>query len=107
MLAMAGGGMLASKLGDAIHSTFFPVHAATGAKVLADEDDLDFSLPARFPLVWQRVYNSRNKHEGMFGRGWRTEFETFITTEGEQYCFHDVGGRELRFVPPAPGVQDF
>ncbi|EMA5682104.1 RHS repeat protein [Salmonella enterica] len=107
MLAMAGGGMLASKLGDAIHAAFNPVHAATGAKVLADEDDRDFSLPARFPLVWQRVYNSRNQHEGMFGRGWRTEFETFITTESGQYCFHDLSGRELRFVPPAPGVQDF
>lgn len=107
MLAMAGAGILGSKLGDAVQATSFPVHAATGAKVLADEDDRDFSLPARFPLVWQRVYNSRNRHEGLSGPGWRTEFETFITTEDEHYCFHDLSGRELRFVPPASGVQDF
>ncbi|WP_059245536.1 RHS repeat-associated core domain-containing protein [Escherichia albertii] len=107
MLAMAGGGMIASRMGEASRATFFPVHAATGAKVLSGEEDIDFTLPARFPLVWQRIYNSRNPHEGMFGHGWRTEFETFVTTENELCCFHDVGGRELRFDTPAPGIQQY
>ncbi len=107
MLMMAGGGMAINRLGNAINATFFPVHAATGAKVLGGEDDLDFTLPARFPLRWQRIYNSRNPEEGVFGRGWRTEFETFVRVQAGECCYHDVGGRELRFAFPPSGQQIF
>lgn len=114
LFLMAGGGMLMSRMGEevyqlgrAIYSLLFPVHAATGAKVLFGEEDLDFALPARFPLTWQRIYNSRNLHEGLFGQGWRTEFETFVSREGALCCFHDAGGRELRFDSPAPGIQHY
>lgn len=107
MLAMAGAGMLVNRLGNAINATFFPVHAATGAKVLGEEEDLDFTLPARYPLRWQRIYNSRNADVGLFGRGWRTEFETFVEVQDGECCYHDVGGRELRFATPPPGQQIF
>jgi len=36
-----------------------PVHAALGSKFLNCNQDLDIELPARFPLRWQRAYNSR------------------------------------------------
>lgn len=98
-----GAGMAAGMLGDAVHAASTPIHAATGAKVLADEDDVDFVLPARFPLRWQRIYNSRNTLDGLFGRGWRTPFETWVIHEDAQSCFYDEGGRELRFTPPAAG----
>lgn len=103
MLMMAGAGMLAGRMGNAVHAASMPVHAATGAKVLADEDDVDFVLPARFPLRWQRIYNSRNPQAGLFGEGWRTPFETAVTLEGAQSCFHDESGRELRFDALSPG----
>ncbi|MFU2318849.1 RHS repeat-associated core domain-containing protein [Rahnella sp. PCH160] len=103
MLMMMGAGMLSSKLAASVQSAFMPVHAATGAKVLAGEEDLDFVLPARFPLRWQRIYSSRNTAAGMFGTGWRTSFESRITLEGEMTCFHDESGRELRFASLAAG----
>lgn len=103
MLLMMGAGMLSSKLAASVQSAFMPVHASTGAKVLAGEEDLDFVLPARFPLRWQRIYSSRNTVAGMFGAGWRTPFETSLTLEGEMTCFHDESGRELRFASLAAG----
>ncbi len=103
MLMMMGASMATSKLAAATHAAFMPVHAATGAKVLAGEEDLDFVLPARFPLQWRRVYNSRNTATGMFGKGWRTPFETHLVHEGEKTCFHDESGRELRFASLAAG----
>ncbi|CAI0751716.1 RHS repeat-associated core domain-containing protein [Serratia quinivorans] len=107
---MIGGGLAAAganALGEAIHAAFNPVHAATGAKVLNGEEDIDLLLSARFPLVWQRNYNSRNRYQGLFGHGWRTPFEIWVDLAddgkgGVECCLHDETGRELRF--PLPEV---
>lgn len=107
MIMGMAAAMLASKIGESVRALWNPVHAATGAKVLSGEEDCDFELPARFPLIWQRIYNSCNPHEGLFGRGWRTAFETRVVREEEYTCFHDEGGRELRFVCPPPGEAGF
>ncbi|BED94693.1 RHS repeat-associated core domain-containing protein [Escherichia fergusonii] len=106
LMGMAAATM-ASKLGEAVRALWNPVHAATGAKILSGNEDLDFDLPARFPLRWQRIYNSRNRDEGLFGQGWRTAFETRVVRETEYTCFYDEGGRELRFVCPPPGEAGF
>lgn len=108
MLMTMGAGMIAGFGGNAVnaaHAAPTPVNAATGAKVLADKDDVDFVLPARFPLNWQRIYNSRNTAAGLFGRGWRTPFETWVAHEEELSCFYDEGGRELRFTLPEAGAR--
>ena len=65
--AAAGGGMLADMAVNAVFGSSHPVHAATGVKVLNDDDEIDFSLPGRFPLRWQRSYNSLTTREGLFG----------------------------------------
>ncbi|WP_425250603.1 DUF6531 domain-containing protein [Escherichia fergusonii] len=62
---------------------------------MSGNEDLDFDLPARFPLRWQRIYNSRNRDEGLFGQGWRTAFETRVVRETEYTCFYDEGGRNF------------
>lgn len=98
--------MLASKIGESVRALWNPVHAATGAKVLSGEEDCDFELPARFPLIWQRIYNSRNPHEGLFGRGWRTAFETRVVREEEYTCFHDEGGANSVLSVPRRVRQD-
>ncbi|HFT7667054.1 TPA: RHS repeat-associated core domain-containing protein [Serratia marcescens] len=71
-----------------------------------DEEDLDLLLPARFPLIWQRNYNSRNGYQGLFGHGWRTPFEIWVDLNDRdgviECCLHDETGRELRF--PLPEV---
>ncbi|PIJ45284.1 RHS repeat-associated core domain-containing protein [Tatumella sp. OPLPL6] len=64
-----------SIVGCILHSGH-PVHYASGAKFLFGEEDLDFIIEDRIPLLWQRHYNSRNTQSGIFGLGWSTEFET-------------------------------
>lgn len=80
-LAAAGGGMLADMAVNAVFGSSHPVHAATGVKVLNDDDELDFSLTGRFPLRWQRSYNSLTTREGLFGLGWATTFDSYLALE--------------------------
>ncbi|EEU8707890.1 type IV secretion protein Rhs, partial [Salmonella enterica] len=71
-----GINMMVQKAGSALNR---PVNAATGAKYLAGDDDVDFSLPGHFPLEWQRTYSSRDERtEGMFGQGWSVLYEVCL-----------------------------
>ncbi|RZI32750.1 RHS repeat-associated core domain-containing protein [Pseudomonas orientalis] len=68
-----------------------PVHAATGAKILGSDFDLDFSLPGLLPIDWQRFYNSRDvRRDGLFGAGWSVPYEVAV-----QILSHPDGGEEL------------
>ena len=100
-LASAGGGMLADMAVNAIFGSPHPVHAATGVKVLNDEQELDFSLPGRFPLRLQRSYNSLTSRAGLFGAGWSTVFDSYLVLTGDEACWFDETGRELRFTLPS------
>lgn len=102
MLYRAGGGMAADLLLNAAFASPDPVHAASGAKVLNGDDDLDFVLPGRLPLRWQRCYNSRSRTAGIFGRGWMTAFDSRIELRGDDALWLDETGRELRFTLPPP-----
>lgn len=58
------------------NATSNPVNAATGAKILGNEDDLDFSLTGILPIEWQRFYNSRDlRTNTLFGTGWSVPYE--------------------------------
>ena len=71
-----------------------PVHAATGAKVLGAEDELDFVLPGTLPIEWQRVYNSRDeRRDGLFGAGWSVAYEISV-----QVLEHPDGGDRLLYI---------
>ncbi|WP_193323321.1 RHS repeat-associated core domain-containing protein [Erwinia endophytica] len=85
-----------------------PVNYATGAKILADQDDLDFVLEDRIPLYWQRIYNSRNLTSGMLGTGWMMPFETrlirFRHEDGTlQFLWRDISGQALGLGEITPG----
>ncbi len=85
-----------------------PVNYATGAKILAGQEDLDFMLEDRIPLFWQRIYHSRNLTTGMLGTGWMLPFETrlirFKHDDGTvQFAWRDVTGQELGLGEIAPG----
>ncbi|KIQ57287.1 DUF6531 domain-containing protein, partial [Pseudomonas fluorescens] len=68
-----------------------PVHAATGAKVLGDVEELDFVLPGILPIDWQRFYNSRDeRREGLFGAGWSVAYEVRV-----EILLHPEGGETL------------
>ncbi|PWC09424.1 RHS repeat-associated core domain-containing protein [Brenneria corticis] len=99
-LAAAGGGMLADMAINAVFASSNPVHAATGVKVLNDDNELDFTLPGCFPLRWQRSYNSLTTRAGLFGLGWATAFDSYLMLDEGDVIFFDDTGRELRFALP-------
>ncbi|WP_017347507.1 RHS repeat-associated core domain-containing protein [Pantoea sp. A4] len=88
--------------------TAHPVNLATGAKLLATEEELDFILDDRIPLRWQRIYHSLNPAEGMLGRGWMLPWETRLLGErnanGTLYLrWRDQSGRECGLGAVEPG----
>ncbi|MBN2976468.1 RHS repeat-associated core domain-containing protein, partial [Pseudomonas lactucae] len=78
-----------------------PVHAATGAKVLGGDDELDFVLPGILPIDWQRFYNSRDERTGsLFGPGWSVSYEVCVAIQphpdgGETLIYTDEQGRPI------------
>ncbi|MEQ7922637.1 RHS repeat-associated core domain-containing protein [Xanthomonas sp. WHRI 1810A] len=86
-----------------------PVHAATGAKVLGDAEELDVFIPGIFPVAWQRFYNSRDtRTDGMFGAGWSVGFEISVCIEphpegGERLIYTDEQARSIDMGWVAPG----
>ena len=45
-----------------------PVNPISGAKILADQRERDFALPAVLPFAWQRTYSSALRLAGWLGR---------------------------------------
>ncbi|WP_268801098.1 RHS repeat-associated core domain-containing protein [Pseudomonas huanghezhanensis] len=79
-----------------------PVHAATGAKVLGDVEDLDFSIAGILPVDWQRFYNSRDtRDDSLFGAGWSVAFEVSVRIE-----LHPEGGERLIYTDEQARVID-
>lgn len=106
-------GQATNALTQAISGSPNPVHAATGAKVLGDDHDLDFILPGLLEIAWQRFYNSHDlRRDGMFGAGWSVPYEVSVElvphAEGGQsliYC--DEQGRRIDMGWIAPGAAVF
>ncbi|WP_256676638.1 DUF6531 domain-containing protein, partial [Pseudomonas sp. PICF6] len=95
---------VSSAMGAAANATMGssnPVHAATGAKVLGDVEEMDFVLPGILPIDWQRFYNSRDeRREGMFGAGWSVAYEVRVEIlphpeGGETLVYTDEQGRRI------------
>ncbi|MDT3607985.1 RHS repeat-associated core domain-containing protein [Cronobacter dublinensis] len=94
----------AGKVGSEARHTQHPVDIASGAKILAGGEDRDFTLEDRIPLIWQRIYNSRNLATGMLGTGWLLPFETrFFRLEDNTFIWRDMSGRDLGFGELNPG----
>ncbi|EMH4031912.1 RhsD protein [Klebsiella oxytoca] len=55
-----------------------PVDIVSGQKFLDGEDDLDFVLPSRLPVAWQRYWRSGNPGDGVLGRGWNLFWESSL-----------------------------
>ncbi|MEN5149352.1 RHS repeat-associated core domain-containing protein [Pseudomonas orientalis] len=78
-----------------------PVHAATGAKVLGGDEELDFVLPGVLPIDWQRFYNSRDERtDSLFGAGWSVPYEVCVEIRphpdgGETLVYTDEQGRPI------------
>ncbi|PIT18160.1 RHS repeat-associated core domain-containing protein [Snodgrassella alvi] len=107
-------GYIAGKAADAIKKGF-PVHLPTGAKLLAGAEELDFSVPAHFPIEWQRFYSSVDtRTHNIFGAGWSVpyEVEMEISPQPDGSCtavYIDEQGRriEIEAMQPGEGIRGF
>jgi len=108
-LAGVGISYITSKLTEAVQAASRPVHAATGAKVLGEDEELDFVLAAHLPLEWQRFYCSRDlRSNGLFGTGWSVGYEVELEVtpkpDGHVDCVYiDEQGRRIEIEPLRPG----
>lgn len=86
-----------------------PVHIATGTKLLAGDEDLDFVLPGRLPIVFQRVYNSLDvRSHTHLGTGWSNPFtaELHLGVDAQGLptaTYYGDDGRDIEFPAPPPG----
>ncbi|GKS73220.1 DUF6531 domain-containing protein [Acidovorax sp. SUPP950] len=81
-------GMAGEWLGRGFRSLIgYPVHPATGGKVLDGSRDTDFVLPGPLPIEWRRFYSNHDHRQGtVHGEGWSVPYDI-----------------ELHVVRPAPG----
>jgi RHS repeat-associated protein len=83
-----------------------PVSVAYGCKVLFDSLDLDFDMPGRLPLPWQRSYASDNAAIGILGQGWTLPLSLTIERSGPAGLTHtliDEAGRRVELGVLRPG----
>jgi len=55
-----------------------PVDVVSGQKFLDGDDELDFVLPSRLPVAWQRYWRSGNPADSVLGRGWSLFWESSL-----------------------------
>ncbi len=104
----AAGTVASGAVAAVVMQSAHPVNYATGAKILAGQEDLDFMLEDRIPLYWQRIYHSRNLTCGLLGTGWMLPFETRLIRikhdDGTfQFAWRDITGQALGLGEIAPG----
>lgn len=100
-IGAVAGGVIGESIKRATSSAH-PVHLTTGAKLLSGEEECDFILPGRLPLVWQRLYHSRNYRTGVLGLGWALPFEIRLRIETaktdptlDNIIYTDQSGRDV------------
>lgn len=70
-------GMAGEALGRGFRALIgYPVHPATGGKVLDGGIDTDFVLPGPLPIEWRRFYsNHDHRSDTLHGEGWSVPYE--------------------------------
>ncbi|MDR1969136.1 MAG: DUF6531 domain-containing protein, partial [Burkholderiaceae bacterium] len=84
-----------------------PVNPILGIKVLFDEDELDFQLPAPLPVAWQRFYSSDDPRVGLLGQGWVVPGTLQLEVRRQSTVLIDGQGRRIEFEAAAPGSEQW
>ncbi|WP_312837093.1 RHS repeat-associated core domain-containing protein [Pantoea sp.] len=87
--------------------TGHPVNPVLGIKFLAEETELDFTLPAVLPLRWQRSYFSDQAGSGWLGQGWSLPFSRHLLRREDGMLLIDEQGREVALPSPQAGESRF
>ncbi|CAX61338.1 RHS/YD repeat-containing protein [Erwinia billingiae Eb661] len=78
-----------------------PVDLISGQKFLDGDDELDFTLPSRLPVLWQRYWRSGNPAESVLGRGWSLFWETRLARYQDGLVWRAPSGDYVSF-PDVP-----
>ncbi len=84
-----------------------PVDIVSGQKFLAGDDDLDFVLPSRLPVRWQRYWRSGNPDSGVTGYGWRLFWETQLEYYQDGLVWRAPSGDYIAFPSVPAGYRTF
>ena len=74
-----------------------PVDIVSGQKFLAGDDELDFVLPSRLPVRWQRYWRSGNPGDSVLGRGWSLFWETSLQRYQDGLAWRAPSGDYVSF----------
>ncbi|WCM98319.1 DUF6531 domain-containing protein [Acidovorax sp. GBBC 1281] len=109
-------GMAGEALGRGFRALIgYPVHPATGGKVLDGGIDTDFVLPGPLPIEWRRFYsNHDHRSDTLHGEGWSVPYEIELhivrAVEGaapERITYVNPQGRHIDLPPVEPGTSLF
>nr|UKE85505.1 PAAR domain-containing protein [Pectobacterium sp. PL152] len=87
MTSVAAGGIIAR-----------PIDIVSGQKFLSDEDELDFVLPSRLSVYWQRYWRSGNPGDSVLGKGWSLFWETTLTRYQDGLVWRAPSGDLISFL---------
>jgi Domain of unknown function (DUF4150)/Domain of unknown function (DUF6531) len=114
MAAGGGGGNASQSCPLDGACTGSPVNPVLGAKLLAGDEDLDFTVEGPLPLGWQRTYRSTNTRVGWFGKGWGSPLEVCLEAMADssghfvdRVQYIDAFGRHFDFPQLPPGEASF
>ncbi len=104
LLCRAGALMTAAA---AIGIVARPVDIVSGQKFLDGDDELDFVLPSRLPVRWQRYWRSGNPGDSVLGRGWSLFWETRLERYGSGLVWRAPSGDYVAFPQVPRGRRTF
>ncbi|WP_261169189.1 PAAR domain-containing protein, partial [Serratia ficaria] len=84
-----------------------PVDIVSGQKFLDGEDELDFVLPSRLPVAWQRYWRSGNPGDSVLGRGWSLFWESSLQTWQDGLVWRAPSGDYVAFPMVARGHKTY
>ncbi|MBS5775388.1 MAG: PAAR domain-containing protein [Enterobacter cloacae] len=96
LTAIAAGGIIAR-----------PVDIVSGQKFLSGDDELDFVLPSRLPVRWQRYWRSGNPGDSVLGRGWNLFWETRLERYQEGLVWRAPTGDYVSFPRVPKGYRTY
>ncbi|NDO83943.1 type IV secretion protein Rhs [Citrobacter sp. NCU1] len=84
-----------------------PVDMVSGQKFLSGDDELDFVLPSRLPVRWQRYWRSGNPGDSVLGRGWSLFWETRLERYQDGLVWRAPSGDYVSFPSVPKGLRTY
>lgn len=84
-----------------------PVDIVSGQKFLSGDDELDFVLPSRLPVRWQRYWRSGNPGDSVLGRGWSLFWESRLEPYQDGLVWRAPSGDYIAFPNVPKGMRTY